>query len=228
MLGVIRHLHIDVSNDCLRRLWLGRVRILRTLGALRAAWAGKRWWRRECSRDSNGHWDVVLDNLRWCCWNVVWHVNHRRLRRRRGRGWLQSPDRPMLGCGQVEGRLAGLFYNRWDDLSWIDIRDVFVIGRDITPAKVSLIDECDGGLVHFSREHFYVDFLLMFRKSLLDLDEWEVIELHGWLVAINKNIDSIDGVFMHFLHDSFSHYLISSFLATNDFFNLLSHEFVVQ
>ena len=227
MLRVIRHLHIDVSNDCLRRLWLGRVRILRTLGALRAAWAGKRFRRRECSRDGNGHWDVVLNNFRWCCRNVVRHINHGRLRRRRGRSWLQPSNRPMLIGGQVEGRLAGLFDNRRDNLSWIDVRDIFVIRRDITPAKVRLIDKCDGGLVNFSWEHFYINFLLVFRKSLLDLDKWEVIKLHGWLVAINKNIDSIDGVFMHFLHNSFSHDLICSFLATDYFFNLLSHEFVV-
>ena len=228
MLRVIRHLHIDVSNDCLRRLWLGRVRILRTFGTLRALRARKRLGRRECSRDGNGHWDVVLNNLRWCCGNVVWHVDHRRLRRRRGRSWLQPPDRPMLLGGQVEGRLAGLLYNRWDNLSWVDVRDVFVIGRDIAPTEVSLIDECDGRLVDFSREYLYVNFLLDLWKLLLDLDEWEVIELHSWLVSINKDIDSIDGVFMHFLHDSFSHYLVSSFLATNDFLNLLSHEFVVK
>ena len=47
MLRVIRHLHIDVSNDCLRRLWLGRVRILRTFGALRALRTRKRFGRRE-------------------------------------------------------------------------------------------------------------------------------------------------------------------------------------
>ena len=133
----------------------------------------------------------------------------------------------MLIGGQVEGGLAGLLNNRWDDLSWIDVRDVFIVRRDITPAEVRLIDECDSGLVDLSWEHFYVNFLLVFRKCLLDLDEWEVIKLHGWLIAINKNIDSIDGVFMHFLHDSFSHDLISSFLTTYYFLNLLPHKFVV-
>ena len=228
MRRVIRHLHIDVSNDCLRRLWLGRVRILRTFGALRALRTRKRFGRRECSRDGNRHWDVVLNNLRWCCGNVVWHVNHRRLRRRRGRSWLQPPDRPMLLGGQVEGGLAGLLYNRWDDLPWVHVRDVFVIGRDIAPTEVCLIDECYGRLVDFSREDLYVNFLLDLWQFLLDLDEWEVIELHSWLVCINKDIDSIDGVFMHFLHDSFSQDLISSFLTTNDFLNLLSHKFVVK
>ena len=134
----------------------------------------------------------------------------------------------MLLGGQVEGGLAGLLYNRWDDLPWVHVRDVFVIGRDIAPTEVRLIDKCDGRLVDFSREHFYVDFLLDLWKLLLDLDEWEVIELHSWLVCINKDIDSIDGVFMHFLHDSFSQDLISSFLTTNDFLNLLSHKFVVK
>ena len=134
----------------------------------------------------------------------------------------------MLRGGQVKCGLAGLLNNRWDDLSWVDVRDVFVIGRDISPTEVRLINECDGGFVDFSREYFYINFLLVLRKNLLDLDKWIVVKLHGWLVVINKNIDSIDGVFMHFLHDSFSQDLISSFLTTNDFLNLLSHKFVVK
>ena len=134
----------------------------------------------------------------------------------------------MLRSGEVEGGLAGLLNDGWDDLSRVYVRDIFVIRGDIAPAEVRLVDECDGGLVDLSREHLHVDFLLVLRNSLLNLNEWEVIKLHGWLVLINKDIDSIDGVFMHFLHYSLSHDLISSFLATHYFFDLLPHKFVVE
>ena len=76
------------------------------------------------------------------------------------------------------------------------------------------------------RENFKINLFVEDWLGFFDFNIVKVIEFHRWLI-VDKNIDSILSILMHFLNNHFFEYVFRCFSIAGDFLNLVQHILIV-